>query len=659
MCYGPEANKKTERTRKSTTTRASTVSTSRPVDSAATSRSTRSKTVVHEKSDSEPEFESISRTPANKKKRRLSKTPAKSGAGDSSPPTAPPRPLKKRRVSVELVPDDASQTDADADDESPPARSPKKAMRVVDSSDDDLPATALPNGKGKVVDRNPTKQSNKPSTKPKKTSLLQRHLDRHLDDAYDSSGDEIPALKRNVLKSPPSPARLSTPRPTGRIFDLDRDNTLTQTQSNILSPRAQARLDQFDREIAERSQDGSMDKIPLFLPDPSGESDHLPVSPSETRSYNQFPHHPTPPRSPSQSRSPSPVYRGASPSVSDFAREPSPLRATSKKPRSTRRAMDDSYRVGVVPETQSSPESPPPPPPQPSPPKMSVISRMKPRSKTSTLASLAFVQVDAHDLHAGGAGGKPLGPLPRLSPSAFAPHLSQRPDADAEEADELMSSIEQFSSPVKGSGAAKKSKGADWGPKGKGKGRQHNGSEDGDEDEGEDEDDEEHARVVARGVEMADAARAERRARMMEYEDGWKGKPKMTLNQIFKQRESGGVSMDATESDVPLPSTANGAGARFGVEPLRQEEEESTQDLLEEYRAAEDAASGVGDRSEAGQSDVDGHLDPDGAERSAWLEEQQASQRASQEQQDADQGATDDRMQDDSMDDDMLQNADL
>jgi hypothetical protein len=311
---------------------------------------------------------------------------------------------------------------------------------------------------------------------------------------------------------------------------------------------------------------------------------------------------------------------------------------------------------------------------------------MKPRSTTS----LSFLP---RDNGFSATATKQLVPIPPMTAAQFAAQvrgadrLDLGEDADAEEVDELVSSIEQFSSPEKGKGAGKKARRRVLDPKGKG--RQRAAEEAGEEEE------DVHERVVARGVELAEAARAERRAKMAEYDDARKAK-RTTLSQILepKQRASEGVGVSmSTEEDITMPSGENGFGhSRCDIKELRQEEEENTQDVMAFYQSGddqdagsraggdsnpgqmanghhsededsaggvghrseeedlaggagnrsegEDSAGGAGERSEADDSaigaryrsedretDADGHYDLDVPERAAWNEEHASQQR--------------------------------
>jgi hypothetical protein len=142
----------------------------------------------------------------------------------------------------------------------------------------------------------------------------------------------------------------------------------------------------------------------------------------------------------------------------------------------------------------------------------------------------------------------------------------------------------------------------------KGKGRQQAAEEAGEEEDV-------HERVVARGVELAEAARAERRAKMAEYDDARKAK-RTTLSQILepKQRASEGVGVSmSTEEDITMPSGENGFGhSRCDINELRQEEEENTQDVMAFYQSGDDqdAGSRAGGDSNPGQM-ANGHHSED------------------------------------------------
>ncbi|KAJ7040971.1 hypothetical protein C8F04DRAFT_1253477 [Mycena alexandri] len=623
--------KKQSKTRNSTVSRlseGSKASTSRQAASAAPStRSLRSRTVVPDDRnyDSEQDYESISRTPGNRK-RRISRTAVLTPDSDSDPRVSA-RPAKKRRIengSAKVKPSKEEEQEEDIDP--PPSRS---SRRHTVAPPDDVVVPSNRKGKGKSVDRStslPKPPPKRSGDLAKTTSLLQQHLAKQNQQEVEESTDDDSPVKRNGTHPPRTP--------TG-VFSLDRPaSSSRENMSNVLSPRGQARLDRFDAELAAPTQEDTS-KTPLFLRGSSEEHDSVPPrSPSRSCS-----------RSRSRSHLHSPVQRIASTVVSDYARSPSPpSRPTHSRHTSTRRGGDDSYRVGDVPETQSNPaDSPPPVPTAALSPRRSLISQMKPRSKSwMALGALS--------------AAKPGDPIPHTTASQYKAQLElerqpreiederepgdiedEREPVEIEEVEDLMSSIEQFSSPEKGHGKKKNGGIERRALDRKGKGRER-------ELQVDDGDDSEHERVVARGVEMAEAARVERRAKMAEYNAGWKG-TRATLNQILEQKQRApdvGVSM-TTESDRPISSREQGVGKlQYNIEDLRQEEEENTQDVMAFYASASDRGArsragydsdqegmangdgGRSDRSEDRETDI--HLDPDVAERSAWLEERASQQ---------------------------------
>ncbi|KAJ7779186.1 hypothetical protein B0H16DRAFT_808323 [Mycena metata] len=612
--------KKQSKTRSSTVSRlseSSKASTSRQGASAAPStRSTRSaRTVVPDDRnyDSEQEYESISRTPGNKK-RRISTTAILAPDSDSDPP-ASARPVKKRKMangSAKVKRFEEEEEDIDP----PPSRSRRHTVELPD----DVVVRSNGKGKDKSVARSPSLPKplpKRPGGPAKTPSLLQRHLAKQNQQEVEESTDDDSPVRRNGARPPRTP--------TG-VFSLDRPASSSRgNMSNVLSPRGQARLDRFDQELAAPTQDDT-GKAPLFLRGSSEERESLPPrSPTRSRS-----------RSPSQSHSP--VQRIASPIISDYARSLSPPPRPPHSRHTSRRGGDNSYRVGDVPETQSNPADSPPPAPAALSTRKSVISQMKPRSRS--WMSLP------------GSPAKSVGPIPQITPSHFKADLGRQHDPmEIDEVEELMSSIEQFSSPEKGNGKKKNGGLERRVIDRKGKGRER-------EMEVDDGDDSEHERVVARGVEMAEAARVERRAKMAEYDAGWRGK-RATLNQILEQKQRApdvGVSM-TTESDRPISSGKDVGKPQYNIDDLRQEEEENTQDVMAFYASASDRGAGSrtgyesdqegmangdgdveegmsnrdgdeeGNRSERSEDrETDIHLDPDVAERSAWLEERASQQ---------------------------------
>ncbi|KAK7052093.1 chromo domain-containing protein [Favolaschia claudopus] len=548
-------------------------STSRQAPSVApSSRSLRSTTVKPE------DHESISRTP---RKRQLSRTPVHVSDSESSPP-----PHKKRKLDHERNGARTNKTRSSTAKESRPAvlsddekevavflDPPKQKHRLIQDR------VTGSGGKGKERSIDPPRQRSDPPRK-KRTPPQS-----HIPDQDDEQEDQL--------------APSSSPRKPIGVFSLDRHP--------VLSPRDQARLDQFDHDIAEPTQ------TPLFFPASSEEPEH-PAGSEE------------PERSPSPSASP--AQRGPSPVVSDYVPGPSLPPA----PRSRRKADDDdSYRVGDVPETQSVADdrsmhtrTPSPPVPVVVPgSRQSYKSRMRPRSKSS------------------------MPPSPAMTGSAFKRAVREVAEEEGGEEDAPLSSIEQFSSPIKGADKKKE--------KGKGRAREGDWSDD----------EEEHQERWRRGEELAAAERNLRRQQMAEYMRQRPGK--RTISQIIKQQQTQQQQQQpeqahnaddsmVTESDVILPSTNGHFGhprphlLNGDVDELRQEEEENTQDVNAFYRrqaeeeeehrgdaeppseddgmrdgdvSMEDAAPSVGggSSSEGRETEVDGEYDVDGPEKVAWRQE--------------------------------------
>nr|GAT60633.1 predicted protein [Mycena chlorophos] len=137
--------------------------------------------------------------------------------------------------------------------------------------------------------------------------------------------------------------------------------------------------------------------------------------------------------------------------------------------------------------------------------------------------------------------------------------------------DDQHDSIETFSSPIKG--------------KGKGKERQR------DEDYEEEEALSRH--VMERGMEMADAAASARRAEKAQYATRPNG---VTLDQIAQLRQQEAQAQEdqsLTESDPHASQPTPGAAAiPKDILALREEEEESTQDIMLEFLNEEELAAG-------------------------------------------------------------------
>ncbi|KAJ7234747.1 hypothetical protein B0H12DRAFT_153873 [Mycena haematopus] len=611
---------------RNSTVSSSKASSSRQAASAGPStRCLRSRTAVPDDQHNAPEkeYESISRTPM---KRRLSLDLVHDS--DTSPPAAP-RPAKKRRVLPE--PHQNGINGKGSKPKTGPSEASRHSSRkpTVPPSDDEVESIVRPNGKGKSAERSPVPP-------PKINTLLHRAVAN--------------PRNNNGLDTPPR-------SPSGYF---DRTNSLSK--STVLSPRAQARLSQFDRDLAAPTQESS-ENIPLFFPASSEEPDSIPLHPrsrSPSRSDPRRSISRTPP-------SPHPsVQRGLSPdiAVSGYVRASPASRPTNSRHPSARRTADDSYRVGDVPETQSTPEESPSPPASPK--KATLKSQMKSRSKSSGSIPPPILP--------GTSAMKPLalfGPLPQITSSMFNAHALGE---DEEEVDDLMSSIEQFSSPEKGAGPRKKGQRRTLDVKGKGRALPVIVDDEYEEDDL-------HRRVAARGAELAEAARAQRRAELAEYADRWKAK-RTTLEEIREQTQQPpingvgvGVSMISTESDGPTQSTGKSLGhARYtgDVKQLRQEEEENTQDVMAFYQSDQDhgdvangpgsdlnldhTANGdvdrsevggsvrsVGDRSEDLTTEVD---DIDIPEKAAWNRERASQQNLAVEDLGISQQDQDDSMED-------------
>ncbi|KAJ6498510.1 hypothetical protein C8R47DRAFT_1111951 [Mycena vitilis] len=516
------------------------------------------------------------------------------------------------------------------------ASSRSKVVSRAPSDDEDEPVVPS-KGKGKAVDRSvPAPTAPKPSADPpKNTSFLQRHLDKHLLRGYKPTNG-----------------------PSVGLFSVGTSYSQSQTgrSADVLSPRGQARLLQFDAELAAPTQESEAreksksplytqkTETPLFFSasseDPDSEpSRPLPRSISPSRSHLPF-------------LGPSPRRLAASPVVSDYDVPPPVSRPRSR----SRRSADDSYRVGDVPETQSTPE---PPSPRT---KKSIKAAMKARSPKKPISAI---------------------PPPLFVRGAALGEVDPGNEGDVELEE---SNIEQFSSPEKGKRRAVTPR------------RVVSDDDEDDEDELE-KDQAMHARVVARGVAMAEASRAAERARKAEYESVWKTKAKAgrtSLSELVEKTQEAGVSMSTrTATDGPMSSPQS------RPPPVRHEEEENTQDVMAFYQTAvngdahsdpgrmvnghgvshlpdvEDARSDGGiqtggdedpaapmtngngnrsdgedmsvadNRSEGRDTDVDGDYDIDLAERSAWNEEHASQQRL------------DDPDHDDPVDDSMQEDSDV
>ncbi|KAL0958934.1 hypothetical protein HGRIS_014250 [Hohenbuehelia grisea] len=293
--------------------------------------------------------------------------------------------------------------------------------------------------------------------------------------------------------------------------------------------------------------------------------------------------------------------------------------------------LDDSYRTGVVPETQpdaSNSQSQPPPPSQsepstppptsspkaglqrklPSTPKSSTkITRMKP--KTPQMAQ----ELPGNALEAGELRLRRVYKrLPVMTPSAFFPHLprtdsidSENSDKDSNEDDEdaagpSMSSIEAFSSPEKRHRRSKKKRLA----------RTRVDSMD-------------DATIFARGQDLADIATRQKRQKF-----GPKPPVKRPLHEVMRNGKPPSFDVDATlddedgDADDPLlvadPQIA-----------YREEEEESTQDIINDIPPSDYPTEALQDAStEVQPTGETAHLTDDEEDADALIPPPRVNQKA-------------------------------
>ncbi|KAG6909778.1 hypothetical protein DXG01_015494 [Tephrocybe rancida] len=306
--------------------------------------------------------------------------------------------------------------------------------------------------------------------------------------------------------------------------------------------------------------------------------------------------------------------------------------------------------------------------PQPTPARSSLISKMRPRTPGSSSRISLFddnaeyvyhqPELEVHpeldedseeteaadelerngtsgaNSRAGRISGFLLGPMPRLSPSQFVQHLpsaaststvrncdstgtTAAEESDEDEVAELVSSIEQFSSPEKG---RRKHRSTLDKLRWKGKERARESDRGGSATEGEQSDDEglEEA-VLVRGQQLAAQAREQQKKRQREYDGehadgkrrtltellsnntGRKGKEKRqrdlgakktklsktnhTSKPWWEQEKKSRRMARSREQSEPL-ETVEDDGLASDAMALREEEEESTQDLMMEAEAS-------------------------------------------------------------------------
>jgi len=409
------------------------------------------------------------------------------------------------------------------------------------------------------------------------------------------------------------------------------------SRSPRLSPGAKARLEVFDAtdldEDDERSQSLDLDLSPQYL-DPNCD-DHGDFN-NDMDDEVIVPKVPAiitgrPENDPIADLPPSPHEFDPSTALNNIP-ERKPKSRTNGATRTSPPPPNDSYLTGIVPETQ--PESstsdtqsqsqshfqPLPFSPRstitnhtpPFTPRRSLISKMKPKTPGSSSRLSLTPNSNRNSVGASSPNKpsvdrnrKPLRPVPVITPSSFRPHLpsslpfstlEQYPEIDME-LEDLMSSIEQFSSPEKGQAR----------PKVRVEKKKISNVNDGDD-------------IRTRGQELAEVAKLERQ-RLREEEKGPKktlsdllnGKDKAKGNEIgpfiagqenfvewdtldpghpgddgggrdskiVQEMEDAYVDLngggDATEAIDSLSFSQEENNARL---ILRQEEEESTQDLL-------------------------------------------------------------------------------
>ncbi|KAF7303887.1 hypothetical protein MIND_00618800 [Mycena indigotica] len=421
---------------------------------------------------------------------------------------------KKRRASKPLpVPSD--------DDEPPRPPSKRRKVTVSNGKPPNKPLDQIFSvSKGRQIS-----SPLRPSVILEKTPSIRKHpLNRRISFSSSDEGDDNPPA--TAIKAAPLPTRF-------------RSERLVE-QSQALAPGGDAQLEQFNRDLAALPEpEGGMPlgKPSLFLPSTSDEES---TDPPRRASKNTI------------------ARQRGSPTATEYqlSAPPSPQQASV-------RPINDDFRVGDVPETQSTEgdEDDMQEVVAPQIPKPTLKAKMKPRSPA-----------------------KSLNPMVLYTPTRFKDtlHRARLP----EHPDENDDSIRTFSSPVKG----KKT-----------------------QEQEVDDAEEQSQRLRRRGIELADAVRAERRAQNAQYVPQ---RAALTLDDIIQRHnpppaQEGVTILSTTESE------ANGSQpvkdqVLSDVVALRQEEEESTQDMMEYLNEAELAA---GDKELDAASDgtgYEGHSSSDG-----------------------------------------------
>ena len=515
-----------------------------------------------------------------------------------------------------------------------------------------LPAPLVPVKIGPPAQKRPTAKSNAKQPLIKRPHFGPSHLTSPGPSQHSFRSGSLPSLQYPVSQDDlPGPSHIVLPpAPTKEpsvFYNANDDEHVP-----ILSPAALRRLAQFDEEVMgvkegkkkaidpqEEDTESEVEIVaerltrkpgPLFIPDPSSPLNRTPtaspmMSLDDVNARNEEPtaiqrkNHATD----DEIRSTTSKKTNDHPKPTDITPNPAPEPPT------------HSYDNDIVPETdQSQSQELKLPIAGPSTPKNSsaitrqgsLKSRMKPRTRTPSSPFGAKPSTNNKD--------RPLRPIPMLSPSTFHPLLSipeldsSLPDSiiepaersgDAEDLEAPMSSIEEFDSPVKDP-----KKRTTLVLKGKGRARSKSTASNvsGRESASEIWD----SQVVQRGQAIAEAAKKKKN-------NGFDvpSRPKRTVEEILaavaaaatsKRRHGSTAEADEDEdmadlSTVPVPPASgppvideesitvqemeatyidlSGGSGEPPIDPvqLRQEEEESTQDLMLELNQVQEQQRGM------------------------------------------------------------------
>jgi hypothetical protein len=486
--------------------------------------------------------------------------------------------------------------------------------------------------------------------------------------AEDDDDDEPPPLQRRAPIPPSTLYQSHAPPTEERGLSPELQFPMSPPRRVSLSPAAEARLKEFDAwaeednnntkplpvgdvDLAEPDshRDNEINMNQMYIEyvdfDPQAEPEpQVQPSTAPAPALNGSSKPPTLPASSPPPSSPPPLLAkgGKEPRepVNDQDEPPPLLKPKQIRVESGRFSKNNSFRLGIVPETETesstnntqSQSQPLPPVPQiieppitdvdvNTPSRASLIRRMRPRTPGSASGSKLSLIDEAntydplsHDYDDGNsvppsratstnpiqnnaaASGKFLRPIPMLSPSKFVPHLPSsisNQATEVAEVEELMSSIEQFSSPENdGSGSGPHLKKKQRRDKGKGKEKTPDNEPQAQDTSITEDEDTVDWPVMDRGQKMAEAARQERLAREKDPST-----QKISLLEILRAtKDSAKRKESVRDKNQAFGHKNNPLASGYGSEGGRSKRK-SRLEALEERRDGTPSAESRGQRT--------------------------------------------------------------